>query len=256
MSDAFIFAYVFIVLATAYSIPAWLFSDALTKIHPRKPILYTSTAPLYDRRTSQLWTWAPTAAIVVVGALSCVFVRWRQINKELDALEGWLYPAHENVETCAPRRPGDFVLLAGSNAYITEGFPLRIISVACDDILKLDLDSNGRVAITTTVRGQDDRVMADIDHGKYVLVPNNVFPFHRPDRSTLRVLDQHKREVLYLHLANAHTLIMRAVLFDKRIAQPIVLGEGSTTMGGGYVTKNCFVSRGLVFHLGQDCRFR
>jgi len=219
LASQFYFAYFFLFVTTFYSIGCWLTSDTLARKRQSKPVLY---GPDEERlpsavKTPLLWRLVPTAAMLVLFGFFGLWIRGLQIDKELESLSGWLYPAGEHVDVpCPLAYPDDLVLVCGTNSYFADKFPHTVIAINCDNVLSVDRDVNGRVGITLTILDKDGKVVVDLDHGQFTVNRNNYFKIDRQrSRSTLSVVDQYKQEVLYLHLASKNVLQFRA-LFNYR----------------------------------------
>jgi len=177
------------------------------------------------------------SAFICSACISCcLWTRSIQIDKELEALGGWLYPSDEVITPSCdlPIGSEDVILMVGDSAYIEDGFPHVVIAVGCEPILTLDRDAHGAVGISLTVRDKEGKVVVDINSGRFDVNRNNYFKIDRKgSRSTLYVFDQYNQEVLYLHLANKKVLQMRAALYDRGRRRII---DGSHWGGG----QNCF----------------
>jgi hypothetical protein len=180
-------------------------------------------------------------------------IRGSQIDKELASLSGWLYPAGEDVQLpCELGHPDDVAVMIGTNAYIANRFPHTAISVNCDRVVSIDKDVNGRVGVTMTIVDRDGRVIVELDHGRFKVNSNNYFRIERHgSRSTLSVVDQFNREVLYLHLPNKNVLQLRA-LFNYR-GVPIRFDDSRPF---GNMMYSCFEGNALADILIGECLIR
>lgn len=220
LADKFASAYVFFGLAAFWTAGGWLTSDALGEKRPQKTSLYLPDGGIHlvdSGKAYRLWQAIPTVLITILFVVVCFWIRRLQTDKELASLEGWLYPANEEVQLSCPLEDSrSLALVAGTNTYVADDFPCRVISINCEDVLKLDRDAHGNIAITFTILDRDGRVVVDIDRGKFTVNHNNYFKIDRQgSRSTIAVIDQFKQEVLYLHAANGHILQMRALLYYR-----------------------------------------
>jgi hypothetical protein len=224
-ADKFILAYVFLFLSALYSMGCWVTSDTFTRKFLTTSLLYLPNGYRRGRTNNFRAVMIPTLAIVVFFFACLYWVRNLQIEKELESLQGWLYPAEEKVDIHCPQlQPNDLVLMCGSNSYIARRFPLAAIEFNCEKILTIDRDVNGRVAASITIRDKGGKVIVDLDHGQFTVNRNNYLKIDRQgSRSTLIVTDQYKQEVLYLHLANSSVLQFRAMFYYRGI--PIRIDE-------------------------------
>jgi hypothetical protein len=198
--------------------------------HERPPVLYSATNKPLVRSSAPYRWWQVLAALVIVCVFSPVvyWIRGTQIDKELESLSGWLYPANEVVAVPCPKdmiSPNDVIVLMGREGYVGAVFPVTLLAIGCDKVISLDRDVNGRIALTLTVLDREGKVVVDLERGHFDVNKNNYFKIDRKgSRSTLAVVDQYKQEVLYLHFANKNVLLARALLHYR--GTPIRLDEG------------------------------
>lgn len=240
----FALAYLFLFVTAFYSVGCWLTSDTLAiKFKARPSKLYGADGkPLPAVANRPLgWLLAPTIVILLFFGFFGFWIKGLQIDKELESLNGWLYPADEDINVqCPLHHPNDLVLMVGTSAYVTDKFPHTAIAINCDNVLSIDRDANGRIGVTLTIRDKDGKVIVDLDRGLFTVNKNNYFAIDRHrSRSTLSVIDQSNQEVLYLHLANKNVLQLRAILNYRGISVHI---DDSHPFGSSniIVTGSCF----------------
>jgi hypothetical protein len=260
LADKFSLAYFFLFVTACYSIGCWLSSETLASKCKPGPPLYGADGKKLSRTTKPpwLWQWGPTAVLVVLFALFSNGIRGLQLDKELESLSGWLSPAGEHVAIgCPLKHSNDLVLMSGTNAYITDKFPHTAIAFACDDILKIDRDQNGRIGITLTIRDKDGKVVVDLDHGRFDVNKNNYFKLDHPNRSrsTISIVDQYNQQALYLHLANDNVLQFRARFNYRGI--PIQIDDLHPFGGTNTFSGSCFgYSIRADVQIGGECLVR
>jgi hypothetical protein len=219
LADKFGSAYIFWGITAIYAVGCWLASDTLArKLHSSSSLLGSDGKPVQLKaKRSRLWQIAPSLAIFLVFLGFGFWIRKLQVNKELEALSGWLYPAGEVLSVpCPIHSKNDLIVMSGTNAYIEDQFPHTLLMIDCDRVLTIDRDANGNVGISLTIRDKDDKVVVELDRGQFEINKNNYFKIHRRgSKSTLAVEDQYGQEVLYLHLANRNVLQFRALFNYK-----------------------------------------
>jgi hypothetical protein len=256
-ANKFGLVYLSLAVLAIYSVGFWLCSEKLEQKRPGAALLHLPDgSKVWDLGPFRRWQMIPSLLITGAFILAALYVRSLQIEFELQALEGWLYPANESIESpCPLNQPNDLVLMSGTNAYAADKFPYNALTVNCDRVMLIDKDVNGRVGLTLSVLDQDGRVVVDIEKGHFKVNKNNYFAIDRHhSRSTLSVIDQFKHEVLYLHLANKNVLQMRASFYHRGI--PIRIDDLHPFGASRIVaTRTCIAHGGGAVQLG-DCRFR
>src|ERR1700733_7928239 len=227
LADKFTLAYVFTLVACIFSIGGWLTSDTLVGKRSTGSALFGPNGQRLSTasKVSLPWRIVPTIFILLIFGACSYWIRGLQIDKELSALDGWLVPANDNVKSCPSMNADDLILMTGAGSgYTVPKFPHVVLAYDCDDIISIDRDVNGRGGITLTVFDKDGKVVVDLERGRFEVNRNNIFHINRHgSRSTLSVIDQYKREVLYLHLANKNVLQLRASVYDR--GEQIVVDE-------------------------------
>lgn len=156
-------------------------------------------------------------------------------------LSGWLLPASDPIpdNPCSKHILKDgVVLLYGSSASYTTTFPRTVLMFKHQRNLILERDKKGRVTITADIFGADGRIVASIDKNRFKVNPNNYFDLES-DHSTLRVIDQQKREVLFVRYLNSHAIKVRALLYFPGHDHPLEITDKSISGYGPLVQGNC-----------------
>ena len=251
LADKFVLAYWFTAIAGIYSAGCWLASETLHK--------KISTFVLYDGRENRLqrralpWQWItfPSLAILLVVSVCMFGIYYLQISYELRQLEGWIYPANEDINVACPIRPGELALITGGgNVHIASSFPHTVIAINCDDILVLNRRSDNSVGVSLRVFDQTGKIVVEMANGHFEANRNNIFKLEHPrrSRSTLSVVDQSGNEVLYLHMPTKNVLQIRAIIRDRRLKHPIVIkGDSDRLSNGSVLSGNCMYPAPIAF---------
>jgi hypothetical protein len=163
LSAKFTLAYGFTFLTALYSIGCWLTSDTLEmKRHPGKYIYQPNNRYTEVPNPAFVWWRAiPTCLMLLAFAAPMFYIRSLQINKDLESLDGWLYPMSDIINgSCQPDHPTTGVMIeVGTNIIEADQFPYSVISVNCGSVLSIDRDKSRRIGITATVRDREGRVV-------------------------------------------------------------------------------------------------
>ena len=98
------------------------------------------------------------------------WIRGLQIDKELESLNGWLYPANEHVNLpCQGKHNVDdeLVVMSGNSGFVVNNFPHTVLAWKCEPIMTVDRDANGSVGITLTILDQDGKVVVALSKGHF-----------------------------------------------------------------------------------------
>lgn len=163
-----------------------------------------------------------SAVTIAVLVYFIVFTHNSWYDEELKKLSGRLIPAHDAYMnlSCEKQVPDGVMFIFGNSEIVTNDFPHTILSVWHNPVLVLDRDEHG-LGITLTVRSSDSRVIAELNHGEFVINQNNILQTKRPDLSTLSVVDQYGVEVLYVRYRNKKEIKFSSVLRYPGIRHPI-----------------------------------
>lgn len=214
--QVFNFAFLLLVFSVIWAIGWWLSSDILEKKRPRptkKQVKHNEKVSLASYRA---WQWIPVLLMLLAFLCAAKLTGRIELARELSLNHGWLMPAddHDPIDPCAgPFTPPDALRIHLGNimAYGTN-FPYPILAVDGKKELFVNRDEKGRVAISLDVRSADERIIATILNGHFTVNVNNSLDMQRPDKSTLIVRDQYKREVLNARYENRTHLELSALL--------------------------------------------
>lgn len=257
LADKFNLAYFFTSVVFVYVLGGWLTSDTLGNKRTTG-VLYLPSGHLAPPKTAEFRCWQIIPSLLVLTLfVGCLWwIRGLQIDKELESLNGWLYPANEHVNLpCQGKHNVDdeLVVMSGNSGFVVNNFPHTVLAWKCEPIMTVDRDANGSVGITLTILDQDGKVVVALSKGHFDVNRNNYFKIDRHgSRSTLSVIDQHNQEVLYLHMANRNTLQLRAILYYRGLQIQIdekhpfgnddrVRFGGSTCIVGSFRLGPCLV---------------
>ena len=127
---------------------------------------------------------------------------------ELSLWEGRLYPANEDVPAVhGPVDDNTLLLFLGSNGIaFAKAFPQPVIRVRDVDVLTIDRNEDGSLAISAIIKRADRKVMAEIKRGQFILARGHIFHKERPSVSQLRVTDEFGDVVLDINFFNPRAM--------------------------------------------------
>ena len=235
----FILAHVFLVLFTVWSICYWLSSDflahkeqALGKREVRRDAQRHEVAV----RNFRFAKWGVTVALLVIWFMCGWFVHFKQLEKELGSLHGWLTPANDPFPPNSCRDVPDDALLVYmgfATSYSTK-FPHTIIEVDKKPRLIIDRNSDNSVAVSVDIFGADGNIIAALEKNEFTINERNYFKMARKDRSSLSIVDNQKNEVLNVRYLNPRAIWINGVLRYPGSNPVVFTGSG----GGGLCTGN------------------
>lgn len=189
----FVLAYLFSIAATVWSIGAWLNSDFLrTRIPSNWGRQKRKRATISDWRLVKSWKWSGITALIVLLAGSMVTMRQLQMHLELNDSQGILYPGHNPIpdNACSRHFPNALYVFLGGQVAAIQKFPRPVFRNKGVDVLTIDKNEDGSLAISLDVRSPNGDVIARIQRGKFIVNKNNSLTMHREDWSHLVVEDQ------------------------------------------------------------------
>jgi hypothetical protein len=206
----FILTYLFSIAATLWSIGAWLTSDVLGK---RLPTTWNrqrrKRATKKDWRSYAVWKWTATGALIALLVFVLLVARSLQIKLELNALSGRLYPGNEESpkNACGVTVDQDTLMLfLGSMIAIPKTFPATVIRVNGYNLLTLDRNDDGSLAVSLEIRSPDGKIIVLMKDGEFLINQNNFLSKHRKDRSSLEVIDQNGSTALSMRFLNPQAM--------------------------------------------------
>lgn len=209
--------YFFLFLSVVWGIGWWLASDVLEKKKP-KP---TKKQKKHQEKISfvSYCAWQSIGTLLIVSAFlfSLHLTGKIELARELNLNHGWLVPADDPdpiANPCAGPFTPQNVLKIHIGKIMAYGsfFPYPILAVDGRKELFVDRDEKGRVAISLDIRSPDERIIATLEKGKFTVNQNNFLDMEHPDRSTLIVRDQYKKQVLNVRYRNKTNLELAAML--------------------------------------------
>ncbi len=236
--SAYIWAYWCFGIAFVWSIGAWLTSNFVWRANP-----YTWSRPQRRQTTASDWKKFYLRAslvpvIVLSGFFGAIYTTHQfQKREELSSIEGRLYPANDPLpsNSCGVGE-GSLAVFLGQFVAITNEFPHTVLEVKGEKRIILDRAKDGTLAISLEIRSEDNRIIAKIENGKYMINPNNILGKDRKDRSSLQIVDQFGRQALNIRYFNP-----RAVWIDAELRYPgssPILLNGSTLKAGMCLVNN------------------
>ncbi|HEV2521920.1 MAG TPA: hypothetical protein VGT24_06015 [Candidatus Acidoferrales bacterium] len=210
-------AYAFFIAALLWSLGSWLTSDALTKRNPKQWSRgRAKRATEQDFRTYHLCKYGVSVLLALAFALAIVSTREIGAALELSRLFGTLYPGNDPAPSgpCSPRE-GEVALYIGTDAVIASSFPITIVRVADEPLLRLDRNADGSLALVADIRSSDNKIIARLDRTGFTVNPNNYLSMKRVDRSSLVLVDQYGHEALNVRYMNRRNLNMTARLYSN-----------------------------------------
>jgi hypothetical protein len=219
--DDFIWGSCILCIVAVWGVAFWLESPALAKKRPRRPrpgkLKSQEKIIIYNRlvRRFNAWKWGGVATICVLLGISIIVVNNKREAKELKSLAGLLIPANDPApqSSCTSDiPPGALALYLGNSVAYVTSFPHTVIMIRGQKRLVIDRDKANRIAVTVDIFGADDRVIASIEKNKFRVNQNNYLEMERKDRSSLRVVDQYKNEVLNIRYLNPSAIKLKAIL--------------------------------------------
>lgn len=267
----FILTYLYVTLATTWTLACWL---SLKWLHEKNPCAWKR--PRKRQITPEHWRtftrfkWSGLIVILVLSlsviaiARSMQVAEWERkeqekiaeqqevLRKELAQLKGRLYPGNDPMpeHICGDIKDEEIVLFLGTNAGVTKHFPHTVLRIKDQDRLMVNRGNDGSIAVTLDVFSRDGRIIARIENGEFVINQNNVLESKRRDRHSVEVIDQGGRRVLNMRYLNPKAMVIDAALYYPDVG-PVVI-EGSRFLYGGLhgtIGHNCSRNVKVDIHL-------
>jgi hypothetical protein len=154
-----------------------------------------------------------------------------------EALSGRLVPGNRPTpaNACsglAPKMsPRDIVVIAGTNAAVTNSFPYSILNISKENVITIDrIDGSGTIALGVESRDQNGRIIFRLN--KDGVINNSRFSVLRPNKSTMLLEDEFGREVMRAEFINPHAVTVTGYVFYCGKAVPIELPMFSNNCAG------------------------
>jgi hypothetical protein len=244
--DHFLPSYVFFALAGAWSLIYWQVSDPITvkladlKRRSNKAASKPKSGKAkaaFSRARRDYWrtNLLGSLMIVVVACLCLVWVRSTQVHYELVSLQGWLIPGRDPTppnECSSLPDKGNLTVILGDWAAAADKFPMNVIRVNNDVLLKLDRNAKGQLSISADIYDSDNNLVTEIVNNRFTIFAPKVFEHPRKDLSSLSViLSRDKEEVLSIRYLNPTAISIQGVF--RHPGDPTVRVQGQTVEFNG-----------------------
>lgn len=151
--------------------------------------------------------------------------------------------------------PDDHIaLFIGSSVFMEyqdSAFPRTVIRAAGKPNFILERDKDGKLYVSIDIFDSDypnPKIIAVIKRNEFKINNLNYFDMNlSPDKSRLKVVDQHNVTVLNIHYINKHAISIEGVLHFPGVEQPLIIEETKMLWRGQQNSRNCiaYVSKGL-----------
>jgi hypothetical protein len=220
-------------LSAIWGVALWLDSDFLTKkkpIRPRPRIRdYEEQLKRFQRRRIEYHSsqvgGAASVVVLLFGLFAFMHGKWEQ--KELDSLNGRLFPANEPAPQilCLKEQPPNNAIKVffGPAVAVLSKFPQTVISADGVPRLGIVKNSDGSIGINAHVVSIDGRIIAEVKNSQFIVNPNNYLRMKRKDRSSLSLLDQFGKTVLDVRYLNPSAVLISAFVVYTRAGDMVEL---------------------------------
>ena len=233
----FLLACAFFLLSGIWSLITWLTSEAVRTNARTVAVLKTtswqSNADGYLAKyfSHLLLKYGVSGLIVLLTGWSIVWTYTEKEKYELKLTVNLLRPANEPIpnNACSSlvNETSSIVFLGPMPAVIRK-FPKTIIRKLDQDILVVDKNDDGSLAVSLDIRNKNGDLIVQIIRGEFTTNPNNLFKMERyNDRSRLMIKDTKGNIALDLHFFNPHAMWLN-FMTDKIAIQ----GERINSSGG------------------------
>jgi hypothetical protein len=215
-------SYAFFLSGALWSAAAWLSSKTLLKISK------AFTRSWHYRRIK----WGVIAAILVALCACEYAVYWTKYHIELNRLDGRLEPACEPFPKgiCGfpslPEGKAIAIEFGDGTTAIAGGFPTMVIaSRQFGPVLGIIRpDNQDDLAIYMDIHSKDGKIIARFDEkGKFIVNQENKLFMERPDKSSLRVVDEYGNEVLNVQYLNKELMKISGII-QLPGREPFIIG--------------------------------
>src|ERR1039457_287287 len=216
----FALAYVFLVLGDIWSAGFWWTSEFLLKKRPASQSLShknpVKAANARKRMRQFVWLrFGGCILIFLVLVLACYGTRSLQTEKELDSLNGVMYPANDPM---APNNCGDVpadrvMLFLGTNVSAVNNFPHTVLAIHYKPAIVVDRRPDGAILVSLNIRDADGKIIVQMDKNNFVVNGNTTLGKpRRPDRSSIEVTDQYGRVAFKARYLNKRAMRIEAIV--------------------------------------------
>jgi hypothetical protein len=234
----FVLAGFALTVAAIWSSGCWLDSELLKKkkpVRPRNRVRdYDDQLKRFQRRRIEYRSWQFGGVIGTIVVLLSLFVfmhaKWEQ--KELDNLEGRLFPANDptpNILCSKEPAPENSVkVFFGPFVAVLSKFPQTVISADGTPRLGVARNPDGSIGINAHIVSTDGRIIAELQNTQFIVNPNNVLRMERKDRSSLSIKDQFGKTVLEVRYLNPSAVLISAFVVYTKAGDMVDLAPPST----------------------------
>lgn len=194
-----------------------------------------------------LYITAPFLVMTSVLIACILFTHRAEQQHRLSTFSGVLAPADDQTIYCKPIEGAQGIVVFGASAIQFAYMPTTILRVGKEDMITMDPLEGGGISISVKIYSEDGRIVAKVLKNAFDVNRNNIFKEERPDDSTLIVIDQYDKRVLYIRFRNK-----QEIQFDARLWYPKL----GLFVGGLPVQNICINYTGksskAVFGFGTD----
>jgi hypothetical protein len=140
------------------------------------------------------------------------------MDQLLRARSGLLVPGHGPTPRnfCGEGKPGKVIVTFGDRAVTVGKFPITVVNVGGERLLRLDRDAEGNMLLSADIYDQDHNILATVENNKYE-TDSSVFRVQRDDLSSLTVIARKdKQTVLDVRYVNPQMIAVNGVFHSVR----------------------------------------
>ena len=200
--------------------------------------------------------WVGVLGILMMLGISISFVYSKGIERQLESYSDSLIPANDpdppnqcllNPGTQIPT-DATIIYWGNSTSFSNQKY-LSLIQVRNRELLGMDRDARGNILVNAEVFGEDKKIIVEIHNNNFTVNQNNIFKMERPDRSSLRVVDQYNRPALSVRYLNSHAIKVLGLFYSPELSMPIRIEENQQTFGNiGTFSATCLDGGGIVIN--------
>jgi hypothetical protein len=208
-----------------------------------------SVAAVYELSMREIEPeWLLLAVFLIWAAAGTTYYALNRYNPAGPELHGVLMAAAEPAPRviCDENRPphkNDLVMIFGTDRVIGEGDgPFTPVRVGTCPALTIRRQTGGLV-VNAFGYDSDGNVVYRVEKNEFNMVQRGFLVAHRPDKSTLEIVDDEGRESLSITYLNKNTVRIRGT-FRCGDTNPVVINDDGITIGGQTTTKHsCAIVR-------------
>jgi len=140
------------------------------------------------------------------------------------------------------------MLFLGDNVIFVRRFPHTVLGVGGYSAVSVNRDSQGFIAVRLEIRSEDGRIIVLMADNGFVINQNNYLQMERPNKSTLAVMDQTGKQVIFARYLNPHVLVL-----EGEVSVP---GHGNIPLQLTNFHRSCIgvAGDGVDIHLEPDSK--